>query len=132
MDEPTALGLVAGTLTTLAYFPQVLKTWRSRSADGMSWSMLVTLCMGILLWLVYGLYAQDAPVILANLFTLLFSSAILGMKIRYEAVPKLQLQSSRKLASVSAALGNNVASDLALESELTFIPPEPEQSSPVA
>jgi len=52
MDLTTTLGLVAGALTTLAYFPQVIKPWRSRSADGMSWSMLIILCVGISLWLV--------------------------------------------------------------------------------
>jgi MtN3 and saliva related transmembrane protein len=132
MDLMTTLGLVAGTLTTLAYFPQVLKTWRARSADGMSWSMLVTLCVGILLWLVYGLYAQDTPVIVANLFTLLFSSAILAMKIRYEAVPKLQLKVSGRAVGLPPAMDVDQSSNLALEPELTFMSPEPEQSSPVA
>jgi MtN3 and saliva related transmembrane protein len=80
------LGIVAGTLTTLAYLPQVIKTWRSKSADGVSWSMLIILCVGIALWLVYGLYVHDMPVIFANVVTLLLSSIILGLKIRYEGV----------------------------------------------
>ncbi|MEM6436049.1 MAG: SemiSWEET transporter [Cyanobacteria bacterium P01_D01_bin.115] len=90
MDLITELGLAAGLLTTMAYFPQVLKTWRSRSAEGMSWSMLIILCVGITLWLVYGLSVHDTPVILANLFTLLFAAAILAMKISYEVVPQRQ------------------------------------------
>lgn len=93
MDFTTTLGLCAGTLTTLAYFPQVVKTWRSRSAAGMSWSMLLILCAGILLWLVYGVYSRDIPVILANLFTLVFSSTILVMKVKFEkgAGPGIQV-----------------------------------------
>jgi len=134
MDLTTTLGLVAGSLTTLAYFPQVMKTWKSRSADGMSWSMLVILCVGIALWLIYGLYAQDTPVILANLFTLLFSSAILGMKVRYEAVPKLQARRQRAIAAAippANSLYSEEFSDYTLESEITFTRLEPEQSSPV-
>lgn len=135
MDLTTALGLVAGSLTTLAYFPQVLKTWRSRSADGMSWSMLIILCLGIALWLVYGLYAHDAPVILANLFTLLFSSAILVMKIRYEMVPDLRLRPQVLSPSMSPLetlpLPEAVHDSWMIEPEIAFIQPEPDETSPV-
>jgi MtN3 and saliva related transmembrane protein len=132
MDLTTVLGLVAGSLTTMAYLPQVVKTWRSRSADGMSWSMLVVLCIGISLWLVYGLYAHDTPVILANLLTLLFSSAILAMKIRYEALPKLKAQRPLVGPNQVPALGTSLASEWHLETEVAFSPSEPESSSPVA
>jgi len=132
MDLTTTLGLVAGALTTLAYFPQVIKTWRSRSADGMSWSMLIILCVGISLWLVYGVYARDMPVILANLFTLMFSSAILAMKVCYEAVPKLRAQRPWLVLSTSTTLEAALPQDWHLETEVTFTPPEPESSSPVA
>jgi MtN3 and saliva related transmembrane protein len=90
MELTTTLGIVAGTLTTLAYLPQVIKTWRSKSADGVSWSMLIILCLGISLWLVYGLYIHDLPVICANVVTLLLSSIILGLKIRYEGVATMR------------------------------------------
>ncbi len=83
MNLVTVLGLVAGTLTTAAYFPQLLKTWKSKSAGDISWSMLISLCVGIILWLIYGVYVQDIPVILANVVTLLFTSNILILKIRY-------------------------------------------------
>lgn len=137
MELTTTLGLVAGSLTTIAYFPQVIKTWRSRSADGMSWSMLIILCMGILMWLVYGIYVQDTPVILANLFTLVFSSAILSMKVRYEAVPKIK---AKRQAIAPVGQGPNLIpaathSDLSVptfSTEFAFSSPEPESSSPVA
>lgn len=132
MDLTTALGLVAGSLTTMAYLPQVMKTWKSRSADGMSWSMLVILCVGIILWLVYGVYAHDTPVILANLLTLLFSSAILVMKIRYEAVPKLQAKRQAMAYGTTLSLDSAFVQEWQVESEVTFTPPEQEPSSPVA
>lgn len=83
MNVVTLLGLTAGTLTTLAYLPQLFKTWKSKSADDISWIMLITLCIGIVLWLVYGTYVHDVPVIAANLTTLFFTSLILTLKIRY-------------------------------------------------
>lgn len=83
LDFITVLGLVAGTLTTIAYLPQLIKTWRTKSANDLSWSMLITLCVGIVLWLVYGAYARDIPVLFANVVTLVLSSIILVLKIRY-------------------------------------------------
>lgn len=83
MDDTTVLGLLAGTMTTVAYCPQLVKTWQSKSADDLSWSMLIVLCLGILLWLVYGTSVQDVPVICANVLTLALSSTILGLKIHY-------------------------------------------------
>jgi MtN3 and saliva related transmembrane protein len=80
----TTLGLAAGLLTTIAYLPQVIKTWKSKSAQDLSWSMLIVLCIGIVLWLVYGFSVQDVPVIAANILTLLLVSIILVLKIRYK------------------------------------------------
>ncbi|MEO0407171.1 MAG: SemiSWEET transporter [Cyanobacteria bacterium P01_A01_bin.135] len=83
MDQVTALGLVAGAMTTLAYLPQLFKVWRSKSAEDLSWAMLIILCTGILMWLVYGTYMHDVPVIAANVLTLTLTSIILGLKVRY-------------------------------------------------
>ncbi|MBD1870747.1 SemiSWEET transporter [Oculatella sp. FACHB-28] len=87
-DFTTVLGLVAGALTTIAYLPQLIKTWKSKSAEDLSWSMLITLCVGIVLWLIYGTYVHDLPVILANIVTLVLSSIILVLKLRYSRAKK--------------------------------------------
>lgn len=84
-DFITALGLIAGVLTTIAYLPQLIKTWQTKSAHDLSWSMLIVLCTGIILWLVYGFYIQNIPIIAANIVTFLFASMILVLKIRYKS-----------------------------------------------
>jgi len=47
--------------------PQVIKTWKSRSAKDLSLGMFSFFCFGVLLWLIYGIYQHDVPVIGANL-----------------------------------------------------------------
>jgi MtN3 and saliva related transmembrane protein len=84
IDVITTLGLTAGALTTIAYLPQLIKTWQSKSAEDLSWGMLITLCVGIILWLIYGVIVQDIPLIAANLATFAFASVILFLKIRYK------------------------------------------------
>ncbi|NWF59756.1 MAG: SemiSWEET transporter [Fischerella sp.] len=79
----TTLGITAGVLTTIAYMPQLIKTWKSKSAHDLSWSMLIVLCTGIILWLIYGFSVHDIPIISANIVTFLLASMILLLKIRY-------------------------------------------------
>ncbi len=83
IDYITTLGITAGILTTIAYLPQLIKTWQSKSAGDISWTMLIVLCLGIILWLAYGLAIHDLPILLANIFTLLLAGVILVLKIRY-------------------------------------------------
>jgi MtN3 and saliva related transmembrane protein len=83
MDGVTWLGLLAGTLTTVAFFPQLLKTWRTKSAADVSLGMLVTFCIGVFLWLVYGILLGALPIILANGVTLVLAGMILVLKLRF-------------------------------------------------
>ncbi len=86
VDHPAAvtiLGLVAGTLTTLSFLPQLLKAWKSRSTHDISVGMFLLLAVGIMLWIVYGIVTADVPVIVANTVTLVFVSLILVLKLRY-------------------------------------------------
>jgi MtN3 and saliva related transmembrane protein len=83
MDGAMMLGLTAGTLTTAAFVPQLAKAWRSKSTGDLSWGMLVTFSTGVLLWLIYGLWIDSLPVILANTVTLLLQVGIVSLKIKY-------------------------------------------------
>lgn len=79
----TVLGLVAGTLTTLSFLPQLIKAWKSRSTHDISIGMFSMLAVGVLLWLIYGLVTADIPVIVANAITLVFVALIVALKLRY-------------------------------------------------
>jgi MtN3 and saliva related transmembrane protein len=82
MSFSETVGLVAGALTTVSFVPQVIKTWRTRSAGDFSLPMLLLFVAGIALWLAYGLMAQAWPVIYANAITLVLSAYILVVKLR--------------------------------------------------
>jgi MtN3 and saliva related transmembrane protein len=76
------LGIIAGSLTTAAFIPQVIKIWKTRSARDISLVMFVILCIGVLLWAVYGVVFGLWPVIISNTVTFLLSGAIIIFKIR--------------------------------------------------
>ncbi len=78
------LGWIAGTLTTIAFFPQLLKTWATKSAKDVSLAMMITFSIGVFLWIVYGVSIQALPVIVTNVVTLTLAIPILILKIKYK------------------------------------------------
>ncbi|MEH1811261.1 MAG: SemiSWEET transporter [Nostoc sp.] len=83
MDFLTVLGLAAATITTISFLPQMFKTWQTKSAKDVSLVTLITFITGVFLWLIYGIYLQSLPIILANAITLIFNLIILWLKIKY-------------------------------------------------
>ena len=78
------IGLIAATLTTAAYVPQVYKTWKEKSTKDISLSMYAVLLLGVLLWLVYGIYLESLPIILSNIITSMLLLFMLFMKLKYK------------------------------------------------
>jgi MtN3 and saliva related transmembrane protein len=78
----TAIGLVAAFCTTVSYIPQVVKCWKTRKAGDLSLKMLLTLAMGLALWVAYGLINGDWVIVGANTVSLLLLSNLLVFKLR--------------------------------------------------
>ena len=81
--NPTTLGLVAGTLTSIAAIPQLVKTLRTRHARDISVWQPLLLAIGVALWLVYGMLIHDKPLILANIVPLICNIMLTILKLRY-------------------------------------------------
>jgi MtN3 and saliva related transmembrane protein len=84
MDSANTLGLIAGVLTTAAFIPQVIKTWRSKHTQDISLGMFAIFSAGVFLWLLYGVEIGATPIVLANLVTLVLALTILVFKIKYK------------------------------------------------
>lgn len=83
MQETTAIGLAAAFCTTVAFLPQAIKTWKTRSTRDISLGMFLLFTSGIFLWLIYGLLLHDVPLIAANGITFVLTLTILGLKLRH-------------------------------------------------
>jgi len=75
---------MAAVLTTISFVPQAIKTIKSRHTKDLSLFMYAILTTGVFLWFVYGILLMNAPLMLANGITLLFTATILVMKIKYK------------------------------------------------
>ena len=83
MSVVTLIGIAAGTLTTVSFAPQVVKSWRTRHTKDVSMGMFSVMSVGVTLWLVYGILLHDLPMILANSVTLCLAGSMLALKIRF-------------------------------------------------
>jgi MtN3 and saliva related transmembrane protein len=77
------LGFIAAALTTFAFLPQVLRTFKTKSANDLHGGTLLAFSTGLVLWLIYGLYLHSWPIILANSVGLCLQLPLLVMKMRY-------------------------------------------------
>jgi MtN3 and saliva related transmembrane protein len=84
MDSATLVGYFAGFLTTVAFVPQVLKTWKSKSASDLSLGMFSVFSLGVLCWLIYGILLAKPPMILWNAVTLFLALTLLVMKLKFD------------------------------------------------
>lgn len=78
------LGFSAAILTTVAFIPQVIKIWKTKSTKDISLGMFSMFCLGVFLWLIYGFIIHALPVILANATIFILAFTILIFKIKYK------------------------------------------------
>jgi len=77
------IGYCAAFLTTVAFLPQAIQSWRTKDLSGISLGMYSLFTAGVGLWLVYGLIIEKWPLILANALTFTLALSILLLKLRH-------------------------------------------------
>ncbi len=79
----TLIGIIAATLTTSSFVPQLIKAYRSKRLDDISPYLMLLFSTGALLWLLYGMYRSDHVIIIANILALILNLTLLYMRVMY-------------------------------------------------
>ncbi len=77
------LGYAAGFTTTLMFLPQVIKTWKEKTAADLSLMMFLIAAGNEILWIAYGVMLNNIIIILTNLVVLCVSTLMILLKLRY-------------------------------------------------
>lgn len=77
------IGTVAGILSCITFMPQVLRTWKLKSADEISPLMFVIAMISTLLWLIYGILIHSFSMIFTNIVVCSMSVVMLVMIIAF-------------------------------------------------
>ena len=83
MSGVEILGYTAGAITSLTFLPQVVKTWKSRSAADISLVMFLIAAINEVLWILYGVLLENTVIILTNSIVLAMSLTMIYFKLRY-------------------------------------------------
>lgn len=83
LEPHDLVGYLAAILTTTAFVPQALKSWRTRDLSGVSLTMYSLFTLGVALWLVYGLLLGSWPITIANTITLVLAGVVLALKLMH-------------------------------------------------
>ncbi len=81
MEPIEILGMVAGTLSSITFLPQVIKTWQTKSTKDISLWMFLLVTSSVVLWLVYGIIKESIPIIYTNSMVLVMSLIMLYFKL---------------------------------------------------
>jgi MtN3 and saliva related transmembrane protein len=81
MTTEEAIGFVAATLTATCWFPQAIRTIRTRDVAAISLTSQVVFALGLLAWTVYGVMIHSMPIIACQLVTLIPVLAIIAIKL---------------------------------------------------
>lgn len=78
------VGYISAFLTTFAFVPQALHSWKTRDLSGVSLPMYSLFSLGVFGWLIYGLMIVSWPIIVANSVTLILACVVLYLKITHK------------------------------------------------
>lgn len=85
LDFTGIIGVVAGIFTSVSLLPQLIKIIRDKKVEDLSTAMFISLMIGLILWVVYGIFKNDWPIIVTNSFSVFLNIIILFLRFRYSS-----------------------------------------------
>lgn len=84
MDSANVVGYIASAVTVFTFLPQVIKTWKEKSAKNVSLLMFVIAITNEILWIAYGVMRDDMVIILTNIVMMCMASFMIYLKLRFK------------------------------------------------
>jgi len=78
------VGIGAGVCTGVSLLPQLIKIYKEKKSESVSWGMLLILMTGLVGWIWYGFLKSDLPIIVTNCFSVIVNIAIMILSIKYK------------------------------------------------
>lgn len=76
------LGSIAAILTTIAFFPQVYKIYKTQKTEDLSLETSIIFTLGVFFWLLYGIKLKEFPIIISNIIIFLCQMYILAIIVK--------------------------------------------------
>jgi MtN3 and saliva related transmembrane protein len=76
-------GLVAGFVTSMGFVPQLIRGYRTKKLEDVSYYMPIVLAFGMAMWLIYGIFKSAIAIMIANAFGITCCFMLILMKKKY-------------------------------------------------
>lgn len=86
MTGVQVLGYAACAVTALTFLPQVMKTWKEKSAKNVSLMMFIIAFINEVMWIAYGVLQKDDVIVITNVIMITMCSIMIGLKLKYKNV----------------------------------------------
>tara|TARA_B100001142_G_scaffold325630_1_gene379585 strand:- start:653 stop:916 length:264 start_codon:yes stop_codon:yes gene_type:complete len=86
MEQVEIIGLIAGVIGVLGWYPQVKRIWIDKKADGVSVPSFAAIAISLLLWLTYGIIKNSIAIVIANILALIVIIAIAFGAYRLQSI----------------------------------------------
>lgn len=83
MTAVDILGYAACAVTALTFLPQVVKTWREKSAKNVSLLMFIIAFINEIMWIAYGALRNDMVIVVTNVIMISMCSVMIALKLKY-------------------------------------------------
>jgi MtN3 and saliva related transmembrane protein len=77
------LGLIAGAITSMGFIPQLIKGYKTKKLEDVSYYMPIILAIGMTMWLIYGILKDALAIIIANAFAIICCMVLIFLKKIY-------------------------------------------------
>jgi MtN3 and saliva related transmembrane protein len=81
------IGMVATVFTRYSSIPQIIKGFKTKKMEDVSFWLIFHLTVGLALWVVYGILIDDFVIIWANAIGVASNIILIGLKIKYSVKP---------------------------------------------
>ena len=78
------LGYSACAVTALTFLPQVIKTWKEKSAKNVSLLMFIIAAVNEVMWIAYGVLRDDMVIIVTNVIMIFMATIMISLKLRFK------------------------------------------------
>lgn len=76
-------GLVAGAITVSGFLPQIIKGYKTKSLNDLSYLLSTLIGVGMFMWIIYGIVFGSLSIIVANVVGVTLNLTLLLMKYNY-------------------------------------------------
>lgn len=78
------IGYTAGIFTLINMFPQIMKSYKTKSVEDISFLLVITYAISMILWVTYAYFINSWPIMITNSIAFVMSFIQVILMVKYK------------------------------------------------